>query len=248
LTAPLLTQPQELAALNKTLKELPKPPALIVIDTLARCFVGGDENSAKDMGLFVQACRGLQAATGGALLVVHHTGKPKKNSGDPGLERGSSALRAAADAVLLQVKKNDMVTITNEKQKDDEEFKPVSLRLKQIDLGNDPVTKRSLNSCVLVDAELDGSAPGDQKTDLPNESEQLALVALAPLVVAPSGEWHGAVSTLRQKEIPEKTFHNWRRQLVELGLVEPAPEHGPHSYRLTAAGKSAANGMPSGVL
>lgn len=70
-----------------TLATLPEPPALLVIDTAARSMVGGDENSARDVGMFIAAIDGQNAGT---RLVVHHAGK----AGD---ERGSSALRGAAD-------------------------------------------------------------------------------------------------------------------------------------------------------
>ena len=53
----------------------PLRPALLVIDTLARCMIGGDENSARDMGLFVAACDEVRVATGATILIVHHTGK-----------------------------------------------------------------------------------------------------------------------------------------------------------------------------
>lgn len=49
-------------------------PALIVVDTLARCAVGMDENSAKDMGEFVEALRVLAAHTGAHVQTVHHKG------------------------------------------------------------------------------------------------------------------------------------------------------------------------------
>ncbi len=35
-------------------------PALIIIDTLARCFTGGDENSSRDMGIFVATVERLK--------------------------------------------------------------------------------------------------------------------------------------------------------------------------------------------
>lgn len=50
-------------------------PVLIVIDTLARCMTGGDENSAKDMGRVVEAAEGLRRPSGACVLLVHHTGK-----------------------------------------------------------------------------------------------------------------------------------------------------------------------------
>jgi hypothetical protein len=60
----------EIRELLTAITEKELQPRLIVIDTLARCFGGGDENSAQDMGKFVQACDQLRRATGAAVLAV----------------------------------------------------------------------------------------------------------------------------------------------------------------------------------
>ena len=51
-------------------------PSLIVLDSMARCFVGGEENSAKDAGLFVDGVAKIQKRFGCTVLAVHH---PTKN-------------------------------------------------------------------------------------------------------------------------------------------------------------------------
>ena len=67
---------------------------LVIIDTVARSAVGLDENSAKDIGVFIDAAEQIKRATGsGTVLLVHHTGKDKTTV------RGSSALEAAMDTV-----------------------------------------------------------------------------------------------------------------------------------------------------
>lgn len=68
------------------------PVRLIILDTLARCFGGSDENAAKDMGAFIQGCDAIKAATQATVLIIHHSGKDQ----DKGA-RGSSAFRAALD-------------------------------------------------------------------------------------------------------------------------------------------------------
>jgi hypothetical protein len=48
---------------------------LIVLDTMARCFGAGDENSTKDMNAFIAGCDKLRRAFPGCtVLVVHHCG------------------------------------------------------------------------------------------------------------------------------------------------------------------------------
>ncbi len=77
------------------IKQRCEKPALIVLDTFAQCFVGGEENSAKEVGQAIAAARRLLSETGATVLLVHHTGKS-----DSDTERGSSALRGNADFMI----------------------------------------------------------------------------------------------------------------------------------------------------
>ncbi len=87
-----IANPTELVDLIAAIDE-GEAPALIVLDTLARCFGGGDENATKDMSAFVSACDALRRRYGCTILVVHHTGHADKNRA-----RGAIALKAALDA------------------------------------------------------------------------------------------------------------------------------------------------------
>jgi hypothetical protein len=70
------------------------PCRMVVIDTLARCIVGLDENSSRDMGLAMEAlARISEALPGAAIVLVHHTAKA-------GGLRGSSAILGAVDAEI----------------------------------------------------------------------------------------------------------------------------------------------------
>ena len=71
------------------------PLRLVIVDTWARALVGGDENSQKDAGLAVNACERVRKITGCTVLVVHHSGTEGTR------ERGSTALRGAADTSLM---------------------------------------------------------------------------------------------------------------------------------------------------
>lgn len=106
-------------------------PKVIVLDTLARCFIGGDENSAKDMGIAVASIDRIRKETGSAVLVIHHTGK----SGNS--ERGSSALGGAADVKISCEKMKDfpdLLKIKCDKMKDAEPFETISLQLHKVSL------------------------------------------------------------------------------------------------------------------
>lgn len=84
------------AAVNQVKEATGQPVRMIVVDTVARCFGGADENRAADMGAFINGCDTIKALTKAAILLVHHTGKNEDNGA-----RGSSAFRAALDAEFL---------------------------------------------------------------------------------------------------------------------------------------------------
>ena len=68
-------------------------PSLIIIDTLARNFGAGDENSTSDMNVFIENVdRQLRAKYKSTVLIVHHTGHSNKERA-----RGSMALKGALD-------------------------------------------------------------------------------------------------------------------------------------------------------
>ncbi|MFP1773965.1 integrase domain-containing protein [Lonsdalea quercina] len=94
------------------------PVRLIILDTLARCFGGSDENAAKDMGVFIQGCDAIKAATQATVLIIHHSGKDQ----DKGA-RGSSAFRAALDVEFNVRREGDgaALILSCTKMKDAEE-------------------------------------------------------------------------------------------------------------------------------
>jgi hypothetical protein len=114
-------------------------PGMVVIDTQARVTVGLEENSAKEMGIYVEAVRAIREATGACVLTVHHTGR---KGGDA---RGSSAIDGA-QSTELKVKALDGMRgeLITEKQKDLELRPKMDLLFERVTLGvdedGDPIT------------------------------------------------------------------------------------------------------------
>ena len=90
---------------------------LIIIDTLARSFGGGNENAAQDMGQFIDACDQLKFEFGATVLIVHHMGK------DSGAgPRGSSAFYSGMDTHMLVKRVGTDIQLLCDKQKEAPEF------------------------------------------------------------------------------------------------------------------------------
>jgi hypothetical protein len=244
LQAPVLMSPTDVTALVSAIRQRSNAAALIVIDTLARAFVGGEENSAKDMGLLVGGCQQLEVETGATVLIVHHAGKPKSKK-VAATERGSSALRAAADVVIQQTKKGDLVTVENEKQKDNEQFPAIKLRMRVLNLGVDDKTGKPITSCVLVpadgivaDMQVEAAKANDSELSESNDAELFALDTLEGLGEASSGEWRKWIDDMGTAPVAERTFHHWREGLLEQGLVE-CIDSAKRVYRCTEKGRTA---------
>lgn len=102
----------------------------VVIDTLARCMVGADENSARDCGEVVDVLTRLRECTPagrGVILGVHHTGKDGKTF------RGSSAFEAGSDTVYAVGTDADTITLDREKRKDGPLHDSHRLKLSPVD-------------------------------------------------------------------------------------------------------------------
>lgn len=99
-------------------------PALVVLDTQARMTVGAKENESTDMGVMVDRSEMLRAQSGACVLWIHHKGR----TGDHG--RGSTVVPAAMDVEFSVTRQGkNRITILSEKQKDREDFEPISLDL-----------------------------------------------------------------------------------------------------------------------
>lgn len=113
-------------------------PTLVIFDTLARCFAGGDENAVQDMGKVIGACDEIRSRTGAAVLLVHHTGRPDEQGQVH--ERGSSALKSAVDTMIevalppgyREADQTRERFLRCRKQKDAEWFLPIRFELEKV--------------------------------------------------------------------------------------------------------------------
>lgn len=126
--------------LQRLEEEVQREPVLVVIDTLARCFVG-NENEQEDMGQFVAGVDVLRKRFGCSVLVVHHTRL------DGERERGNTAFRGAADTMIAMNRTDDVVEVKCAKQKDAEHF---------ADFALEKLVIPEADSCVLTDIDLQG--------------------------------------------------------------------------------------------
>lgn len=187
-----------------------RKPALVVFDTLARCIVGMDENSSRDIGRVVANLEVVRAAAGSCLLVVHHSGKAAESGA-----RGSSALRAAMHTELEVTGDALRMTLKVRKQKDAPEGSPRIFSLKAVP-----------NSGSVTLAE-----PGAEPELPPGVA--LTLGALGEVDVeggVPTGVWRSAAG-----DIPERSFYRHRKALLDREIVINVGTDARPRYRPLAA-------------
>lgn len=170
---------------------------LVIIDTVARAIPGADENSAQDMGRFVAAVEQVKAENGGAILGVHHSGKDVERGA-----RGSSAMLGAVDTMVSVKRNEERLTVTIEKQKDDDEGPPIRLKTLQIELMRGLLVE---NSLVL---ESDGDKPPPPRMD---NRETLGRIAAA---LGPNGR-------LTTRKLSEAIGVTSGRGITDIGSMVP---------------------------
>jgi len=181
-------------------------PSLIVIDTLHRNFGSGDENSARDFGIFLNTITLLIHHLGAAVLLVHHSGH-----GSDDRARGSSSMRAAMDVEYKVTKAQDLVTMTCTKAKEFQEPEPMSFNLVTqilpncLDDDGKPVESAILNSTTYTTPVITASITGN---------DSVVLQALTD-VITKNGKPASNDLTAKYPELAGKKYihlNEWRKE------------------------------------
>lgn len=159
-------------------------PDFIAVDTVARCAVGLDENSSKDMGMFLDALYRLRDETPeGTVLAVHHTGKDRTTI------RGSSALESGVETCYQIEGDAGLLKLERTKRKDGPLHDVHKLRLLPIEGTGSVVVEsvrlsadttagvRTLMSAYMSTFDSTGATKADLRTiaDMPSASYHRAL-------------------------------------------------------------------------
>ena len=106
--------------------------SMVIVDTLNRAAPTSDENSSKEMGEILQACKKLQGLIGGLVVLVHHTGKDTTKG-----PRGHSSFFAALDGAIEVERSHNKRSWSIAKAKDGQDGLSFAFDLKGHLLGVD---------------------------------------------------------------------------------------------------------------
>lgn len=193
-------------------------PRLIIVDTLARNFGAGDENSTQAMSEFVAAIDDLMARfPGSSVLIVHHSGHADKQRA-----RGAMALPGALDQEFRVEKDGPTMRLSCTKMKDAEPPADLYFSLEPVELDGGATS-----------AVLEASEPPERTRQL-TPAQRLARDTYTSAAVDPqcwkAGIFQGvhveawrnpfyAKHTADSSGGKRKAFQRAREDLVKLGYM-----------------------------
>tara|TARA_Y100001972_G_scaffold21402_1_gene25448 strand:+ start:19 stop:1863 length:1845 start_codon:yes stop_codon:yes gene_type:complete len=190
---------------------------LIVVDTLARNFGGGNENSTEDMNAFIERIDDLKDTFKSTILIVHHTGHGLQTR-----TRGSSVLPAAVDGEF-RVKRTDneeemFVKLSQTLVKDGKPLKDKNFKFQiYVDTGRD------ITSGALIETD---EIPVERKN---NPNDDLVLEAVKSIQhedEEPHYRWVQKKEIINSTKINKFTLSPLLARLVKEGKLEHSDKNG----------------------
>jgi RecA-family ATPase len=190
---------------------------MIVIDTLARAFGGGNENSSDDMGAFIQATGKIQNRYKCSLMLLHHAGKDTTK----GL-RGHSSLLGAVDTQMeiIRFPQTREGLILMSKQKDGEDgqnygFEAIEVEIDRSELGLENGSSLAIKHRETISGEMEKARKGQETKEPPDVTDKgiFASYALKALFMA---------MTTKSRRVPAindqlvVTREDWKEAVNEL--------------------------------
>lgn len=200
---------------------------LIVIDTLARNFSGDDENSSRQMSMFLDALEPFRRKHHATVMLVHHSNAAGTR------ERGSGALRGAMESMIecSSTEKDNCIEhidVKADKQKDDEKccMRLTMERVEVTGIQRDPDDERTPTTLVAIAGELVAVKPKAVKPveeALPTKKVNIDMLRL--LAGHPDGLTHG--EWMLKANVKKSTFN---RRLAELKTAKLVVQDGLGRY------------------
>jgi len=198
------------AEVERLVKETGHQPSLVIVDTLARNFGDGDENTQKDAGRFIEHLdtyirRPYQCN----VMTVHHSGH------DMDRARGSSALKGAMDQEIWVKGQAGHIELKVTKMKDAEIPADRHFRISQIDLGIKDDCDVEITGAFL---EIDGN-PLDFKVGSRTNGSDLTALDVAKAMYP---KWPGVPPMAASLGCSDRSLSRIMKAMKDLGMAEQA--------------------------
>ena len=188
---------------------------LIVVDTLAVTFGGGNENAPDDMGAYVANIIRIRTETGAAILIIHHAGKDEARG-----MRGHTALLGAIDAEMSIEGSNEAERILKTgKVRDGDGYTDLfAFKLRRVDLGVDSDSD-AVTTCVIDAAGAAGTAQARRRKAKAGLGKNQKAVLSALEAAGGHMTRIDLVENLKAQEISRNRAHEAIKALLDCAMV-----------------------------
>ena len=179
-------------------------PAFIILDTVAKCNIGRDENDAAAMGEFTNGMETISRELNAFLLAIHHNNKN-------GTARGSVSLPANVDASITLKRSPGLVTTVGCDRVKGAPFEDFSLIGRKVEIGEVDENGEQVTSLVfeLTDTPASAMPQVDRTRDRVFDALFDSGKALT------SGEWHAETGLKSRSQ-----FTKYRDELLGNRVVK----------------------------
>ena len=167
-----LLNPVDVDTLGRSIVRAGGGGGVVILDTLNRSAPGADENDSATMGGIIEASKRLQAAIGGLVLLVHHSGKDSTKG-----MRGHSSLHAALDAAIEVRRTGEQREWLIHKSKDGADAEGQFFKLKPVEIGHEPEDGEPITSCVIE--RIEGAGQVVRRAKVPTGGNQRIVFDVA---------------------------------------------------------------------
>jgi hypothetical protein len=224
-TPVMLIQPETTSplflAMKDMIKQLGRPPALVIVDTWSRN-LGGDDSDPRDAAQGVAVLDRMRMEYGHfGIAVIHHTG-----NGDKNRARGWSGLRGACDSEFQVTRcKDGTLTLKNTKQKDAAPLAPLAFQFHTVPLGICDDDGNAETSAVLERTESVEEDNNESAPDVPalGKNQAAFMEALDRLTPRQPANFEGYVALLniyKDAGIDRRSIKQTAQALEKKGLIQ----------------------------
>jgi hypothetical protein len=201
-----------------------QPVGLIIIDTVSRAMSPDDDSSNQDAAALIVRWGRIRAATGAAILGVHHPGKDAARG-----MRGAYAFTGNTDVVLKAEDRGDVKVLVAEKEREAAGGDILAFRLKHVGLGLDEDGEEK-TSLAIEPAELPRAEPRKKGRPPGTKDDIVAMQSLEKALEA-----HGKVPPASNHIPPgivAVTLKEWQPYAVAKNLIDPDAEQKRKTERM----------------
>lgn len=195
---------------------------LFVVDTLAMCSMGVDENAKKEFDAVISSLESLWRTYNCCVLAIHHAGKN-------GEMRGTSSIDGVAYNIVKVSEVDENVMLENVAKRRGKKFEDIYLDREIVCTGDLDEEGNPVSTCVLVKSDRSGSAESAKLTHLQEQILQ-HLKNFGGVNVARTELLKASTSDPKQ----ERSFINAISGLIGKGYITMTKERQRVKYSFSA--------------